>query len=155
MSLLVALPLVVSHARRRDCSCSRNGDAMPLTLGHAGCEATLIRIPHGGHAVIATLCPPRYARVLGGPRGRVGVMTTVVGLGTGIKGQQGKPRLGGQGQYIRDLVQLVLGILQRISLAHRRCHGFLVQLANVIVLGGESFLTLLKIGIGSSVWLAK
>lgn len=105
MSLLVTVPLVMAIARGC-CYGSRSRDryAMPLSLGHAGCKATLIRIPNSGHTMIATLCPPRNARMLGSSGCGVGVVTTVVGLGTRIQGQQGKTRLGGQRKYICDLI---------------------------------------------------
>lgn len=82
-------------------------------------------------------------------------MTTVVGLGAGVQGQQRKSRLGGQGQNVCDFVELVLRVLQGIPLSHRRRQGLLIQLADVVVLRGESLLALLQIGVRSPIRLSE
>lgn len=127
---------------------TRNGDAMPLTLRHARRKATLVRVPHGRHAVIAALRPPRDARVLGGAR-RGGIVATVVCLRAGIEWQQRQPGLRRQRQYIRNLIQLVLRILQRAA------SFLLLQLADVVVLRREALLALRQAGIGGAVRLAQ
>lgn len=69
MSLLVAVAVPVEGAIARGCDCPRScyGDAMPLTLRHAGGKAALVRIPHSGHAVISAFGSPGDPRVLGCP----------------------------------------------------------------------------------------
>lgn len=93
--------------------------------------------------------------MLGSPGCGVGVVSTVVGLGAGVQWQQRESRLGGQGQNVRDFIELVLRVLQGVPLSHRRRQGLLIQLADVIVLRGESLLALLQVGIRRPIRLSE